>query len=101
MREAIRKAAEYADGQPGHSKFTFYVAISLLSLVAFAFVATAVYALVLGGEANRSAVAGGVVGGVVSVALGVGLVIVWSRRADKEISGSPRHRRADEERPRP
>ena len=100
MREAIRKAAEYADGQPGHSKPTFYLAISLLSLMALAFVATAVYALVLGGDENRSAVAGGLMGGVVCVALVVGVVTVWSRRADKEIGGSPRRGCADEERPR-
>ena len=56
--------------------------ISLLSLIAFA--ATAVYALVLCGDENRSAVAGGLVGGVISIALGAGLVTVSSRRADKE-----------------
>lgn len=80
MLQSIRDAGLYANRRLAYGQLRFYVALGLLGLVVIGFAATAVYALVLGGEENRGAVAAGATGAVSMAAIGVGAVWVYSKR---------------------
>lgn len=86
MGPTLRRAAQCREAQTGYGKLSFYAAVVLLALVAVGFVGTAIYAVIMGGDANRSAVAGGIVGAVVTIALDIGLIGFWTKRARKGTS---------------